>query len=224
MGKDSLTGVGFYTAAQAQRLIDVPARTLSRWMLGYRHSGGVSAPLWSPGVEQHGKVLEMSFADLMEARFVRVFVAAGVSMHGVRLALERAREIFQVERPFATQRFRTDGRTIFLDLERESSDPALIDLKKFNYTFREVVAPSFKDVEFDAGRVARWWPRGERHGVLVDPARAFGKPIMADSGVPTDALADAYKVAGSYRRVARDFEVAEKTVREAVAFEEQLAA
>jgi uncharacterized protein (DUF433 family) len=224
MNDDQLLGIGFYTAADAQRLIAVPARTLRRWLLGHRHARGETTALWSPGVPQHGKTLELSFADLMEARFVRAFLEAGVSLQGVRLALMRAREIFQVERPFATQRFRTDGRTIFLDIEREGNEPALIDLKKFNYAFRDIIAPSFKDIEFDAGRVVRWWPAGERHGILIDPTRSFGKPIVADYGVPTDVLADAYKLAGSFRVVAKDYDVAEKSVREAVAFEERLAA
>jgi uncharacterized protein (DUF433 family)/DNA-binding transcriptional MerR regulator len=219
-----LIGVGLYTAGDAQRLISVPTRTLRRWLLGHRHAKGASEPLWRPAVPQTGKSLELSFADLMEARFVRAFLDAGVSLQAIRLALSRAREIFHLDHPFATQRFRTDGRTIFLDIEREASEPALLDLRRNNYAFRDMIAPSFKDIEFEAGRAARWWPAGERHGILVDPARSFGKPIDAASGVPTNVLADAFKVANSVRNVARDFDVPERSVREAIAFEERLAA
>ena len=60
MNDDQLLGIGFYTAADAQRLIAVPARTLRRWLLGHRHARGETAALWSPGVPQHGKALELS--------------------------------------------------------------------------------------------------------------------------------------------------------------------
>jgi uncharacterized protein (DUF433 family) len=224
MHQDNLLGVGFYTAIDAQRLISVPARTLRRWLLGHRHRAGVTDPLWAPGVPQYSNKLELSFGDLMEARFVKAFLEAGVSLQGIRFALIQARQIFEVERPFATQMFRTDGKRIFLDLTRDHGDEALVDLTRFQHAFRSIVAPSFKDIEFDAGRAARWWPAGEQHGILVDPARSFGKPIIAEFGVPTDVLADCYKLTKSVHAVARDFDVTEKAVREAVSFESRLAA
>ena len=56
------------------------------------------------------------------------------------------------------------------------------------------------------------------------PKRCFGKPIVAEFGVPVAALADAYKVRGSFVAVGKDYDVSEKAVRDAVAFQERLAA
>jgi uncharacterized protein (DUF433 family) len=126
--------------------------------------------------------------------------------------------------PLSTQRFRTDGRTIFLEVAGEIEEPALFDLKRDQYLFHRMVAPSFKDIEFEDGVPARWWPASEARGIVLDPKRSFGKPIVAEYGVPAAALADAYKVRRSFKLVSLDYEVPEKAVRESVAFQERLAA
>jgi len=65
---------------------------------------------------------------------------------------------------------------------------------------------------------------GEDRLVVVDPARNFGRPVIAPRGIPTEALADAARVTGSIREVSRWFEIPEAEIREAVDFETRLAA
>ena len=59
---------------------------------------------------------------------------------------------------------------------------------------------------------------------MIDPERGFGAPIVARSGVPTKVLADAVKTEGSVDFVAKWYEVTPREVRDAVKFEDQLAA
>jgi uncharacterized protein (DUF433 family) len=167
--------------------------------------------------------VELSFRDLMELRFVHLFLEQGLSLQAIRRAIEKAVHCFGIERPLSTQQFRTDGRNIFLEVAAEMDEPRLFDLKRDQYLFHRIVAPSFKDIDFEAGLPVRWWPT-ERRGVVLDPRRSFGKPILADYGIPAAALADAYKVRRSFKVVGLDFDVPEKAVREAVAFQERLAA
>lgn len=160
----------------------------------------------------------------MELRLVHLFLEQGLSLQAIRRAIEKAVSLLGIERPLSTQRFRTDGRSIFLELAAEMDEPRLFDLKRDQYLFHRMVAPSFQDVDFEAGLPVRWWPLTERKGVVLDPKRSFGRPILANHGVPVAALADAYKVLGSFRLVSADFDVPEKAVREAVAFQERMAA
>ena len=51
-----------------------------------------------------------------------------MSLHAIRRALAIAHEATGAERPFSTARFRTDGRTVFLQVSREVEEPTLIDL------------------------------------------------------------------------------------------------
>jgi len=70
---------------------------------------------------------------------------------------------------------------------------------------------------------ARWWPMGQETPVVIDPARAFGQPILSDAGIPTSTLADAVAAEGSVATVARLFRVAPRSVRAALRFEQRLA-
>ena len=59
---------------------------------------------------------------------------------------------------------------------------------------------------------------------MVDPARAFGRPIVAKYGIPTESLANAAEVEESTDRAARWFDVPVSAVNLAVEFEKQLSA
>lgn len=227
-----LIGIGLYTAPEAEKLIGVPVARIRRWLRGYAYQRDGerhwSDPLWQPQVPRLGKELELGFRDLLELRFVDAFTKAGLSLHAIRKALGVAREVAGTEHPFATARFRTDGRSIFLRVAGELADeaePVLIDLLKQQYALNRIIEPSLKDLDFDNDGIAsRWWPVGRAKSIVLDPAHAFGRPIIADAGVTTRALADAVLAEGAVERVARLYEVSVAAVRDAIAFERRLAA
>ncbi|WP_375460886.1 hypothetical protein [uncultured Enterovirga sp.] len=233
-------GRGAYGAAESLRLLNfsrdaarvdrrISRQTLSRWLRGYDFRAGDevghSDPLWLPDYANDDDLLELSFRDLIELRFVKAFRDLGLALPTIRECLRRAVEEVGDERPFSTRRFRTDGKTIFLDITRDVREGELVDLRRRQGVFRSVVEPSLRDLEFDADVVARWFPLGTgQRSIVVDPTRAFGRPVAAESGVPTEVLAHAMTVEGSPERVARLYEVSAKVVRDAIQFERALAA
>jgi uncharacterized protein (DUF433 family) len=91
--------------------------------------------------------------------------------------------------------------------------------------FDRIIRPFLKDIEFDRDRVPRrWWPRGKTHLVALDPRRSFGEPIIFRDGVPTSVLARSVEANSSLDEVARWFEIPAPSVREAVEYEQSLAA
>jgi uncharacterized protein (DUF433 family) len=237
--EDEALGRGVYGTAEAlqlvnfQRLADdaykraISMQTITRWLCGYdyevegetRHLG----PLWRPDYAQADKLIELSFRDLIELRFVKTFRDQGLSLQTIRVCFGRAVEAVQDERPFSTRRFRTDGKTIFLEITSDIREGELLDLKQHQSAFHRMVAPSFRDLEFDAEVVARWFPLGASHrNIVVDPARAFGRPIVAAGGVPTEIIAQAVEVEGSPERVATLYEVPLPAVRDALEFQRRL--
>ncbi|MBO0903471.1 hypothetical protein J1C47_07435 [Jiella sp. MQZ13P-4] len=221
--------VGSYTAAEAARLLRTPARNIRRWMRGHRYVAGDAIrqvpPLWQSQLAMFEDSLELGFRDLIELRFVKAFVDAGVGLKAVRGCLEYARECVGDPYPFSTRRFQTDGRTIFLkSIERSTSNEALLDLKTRQYVFKDVIERSFKDLDFDDRTVARWRPFHGKASIVIDPSRAFGQPVAAQFGVPTVALADAVKAEGSVEKAARLFQVPAAVVRDAATFEASLEA
>lgn len=219
-------GVGSYTAPEAARLLRTSPRNVNRWLRGYsyRRDGEDRhvPPLWQPQIKRDDNHLEIGFRDLIELRFVKAFVDEGVGLFAVRNCLEYARTCVNDMRPFSTQRFRTDGRTIFLESIEQSGETRMIDLKKRQYVFRDVIARTFRDLDIEADAVVRWRPFGGKQSIVIDPTRAFGQPIASGYGVPTIALAQAVEAEGSVEDVARLFEVPTAVVRDAVHFEKSL--
>lgn len=215
--------VGSYTATEAARLLGTSALNIRRWMLGYEHGPkedrSSSPPLWRSQLAMIEDQLEIGFRDLIELRFVKAFTDLGVGLLAVRNCLTYARECIQDDRPFSTQRFRTDGRTIFMESTVDAEEPQLLDLKKRQFVFQTVFEQSFKDLDIEHDAVVRWRPYKGKASLVIDPARAFGQPIAAISGVPTIVLADAVKAEGSVERAARLYEVSPSVVRDAVRFE-----
>ncbi|WP_370165909.1 hypothetical protein [Bradyrhizobium diazoefficiens] len=229
---------GAYSASEGLRLLNfsrgsVPVRhvsrsTVARWLRGYdfgtEESGGHSEPLWRPDYANDDDLIELSFRDLIELRFVKAFRDIGLALPTIRECYQRAVEEVHDERPFSTQKFRTDGKTIFLEITEGIQEAKLVDLRRRQNVFRTIVEPSLKDLEFDASAVARWFPLGMSHkSVVIDPTRSFGRPIAA-SGVPTEVLYRAVAIEGSVAKVARLYEVSAAEVRSAVTFERKLAA
>ncbi|WP_313555655.1 DUF433 domain-containing protein [Agrobacterium cavarae] len=225
-----LIGVGSYTATEAARLLRTNPLNVNRWLRGYKYKRNGEArdiaPLWTTQHKAVDDHLEMGFRDLIELRFVKAFLDAGVGLLAIRNCIEYARECAKDERPFSTRRFQTDGRTIFLEsVERSGeqvAEPRMLDLKKKQYVFKQVIERTFKDLDIENDAVARWRPFHGKKSIVIDPDRAFGQPIASEFGVPTIALADALDAEGSVDEVARIFDVTPSVVRDAVQFENNL--
>jgi uncharacterized protein (DUF433 family) len=224
----SIIGLGAYTFPEASRLLRLPKTTVRRWMLGYKHSGGkvgvVMPPLWRSDYTPVGLDNEISFRDLIELKFVHEFLKSGISLQTIRLCLEEAKRVIDVDYPFLTRRFKTDGKTIFVEGARESGDKKLLDLKRKQYAFNDVIEQSFKDLDIEDDAVSRWRPFKGKTSIVIDPQRSFGQPISSEFGVPTVVLSDAVRSEGTVARVARLYEVAPSVVRDAVAFQRRLEA
>jgi uncharacterized protein (DUF433 family) len=157
----------------------------------------------------------------MEVRVASAFIDRGLSPQKVRRAIEIARGIIGEERPLSTAKFRTDGRTVFLQLIKEDGSDEMLDLFRSQHVFREIIEPSLKNIDFVDGIPSRWWPNGKQARIVVDPQRAFGQPIEADSSVPAAVLAAAAKAEGSEEAAAKVWSVPIAAVRRAVDFQKR---
>lgn len=224
MSTDGLIGVGLYTPAEAGRLLRIPAAKISRWLRGHHIQDKFYPPLWSSEISLGDDRILLGFRDLMEVRVADAFIRAGVSAIRVRAAIEVAKDVIGQDWPLSTNRFRTDGREIFLHIVEEDEDGEkrehLLNLFRRQFEFNDILDPILKTVDFNEdGQPELWWPGGRRLNVVIDPARSFGQPIEASSSVPTTVLAAAAKQGGGVRNAARAYDVSEAAVRHAVEFE-----
>lgn len=227
-----LLGRGIYPVPEAARLTGISSQRLRRWLRGYHFSSeGAVAPSFSPKVIVGElpilkDVLALSFLDLQEARCLEEFRKRGVGWKTLREAHAKACKALRTDHPFSTGQFKTVGRRIMWEMGTASGDAILLDLAKDQSTFRGFLQPYLRGLEFlpDSRFPARWFPMAGTKRVVLDPKRAFGRPIVAKRGVLTSILAQAYKAEGSYDKVARWYEVDVRSVKDAVEYERDLAA
>lgn len=224
--KDDALTVPLFTAADASRLVGVPAQTARRWLEGYsylyRGERRTTAPRLGPHAKRIDGVLLMSFLDLLEVRLARRLRQRGVPWPNVDRAAALFREAWQTEHPFALRRLRSDGRDVFAEIGQRLGDKALIRIGTDQYVFDAIVEPSLFDVvDFRPdGLPERLWPAGRDAKVVVDPARAFGEPILDAFGIPVRVLARAYAANDNdAARVASAFEIPVEAVEAALRFD-----
>ena len=219
----SLLDHGLYTIPEAARLVGASQRALRTWVEGHSDK---QKPVIQNEIGRIGRTVAVSFKNLMELRFIALFRDADVSLREIRSIMQEARETLRHPHPFATQIvFRTDGRKILAEIAKKNGVKDLYDLRSRNFEMPVIVMDSLKeDVIFDPeGEAVSWKPRPKiAPNVIVHPRLSFGRPIMRDSRIPTEALAVAFEAEGSVDAVAEIYDISEAQVREAVKFERDL--
>lgn len=223
-----LLGVGIYTVPQASQLSTVPPTRIKRWLKGrtreYNGQKVFDAPLWESSLPDVDGTLHLSFRDLIELRMVDRFRAQRLSMPYLRKVVAAARELLGDSHPFSTSRFKTDGKRLYLEVLKRTQEPELVEVLSGQMAFHSIIAVGLKDVEFEDGVASLWRPESGRGDVVVDPERSFGQPILSEFGVPTSAIMLSANAGRTPREISRDFEISERAVKSAIAFEEKLAA
>lgn len=209
--------LGLYSVPEAARLLRAPVTTVRRWIDA---DNGLIARQLPPHEDT------LTFAELIELHFVKMFRDEGVSLQTIRATSKKAAERFHSAYPLSVKRFDTDGKTIFATIKDEASSREMIeDLERGQYVFEKIMRPFFHKLEYDQAEPVRYWPLSKRKTVVIDPSRKFGKPIDPASGVPTRVMAQAVTAAGGQPlgQVAKWLGVSLAAVKAAVEFERGLA-
>jgi uncharacterized protein (DUF433 family) len=195
----------------------VNVRTATRWITG-------------SGAAQHGRLFRtdlpavghrhaLSFLDLVDLLVVGRFREAGVSFQTVRRVYARLGQKLNTLHPFSHHRLLTDGRTIFMETLDPVGDDHLEEVLSGQKAMPEILKPYLRQIEYadDTHTASRW---NIAPGIVLDPLRSFGKPIVASEGTTTFVLARSYFAnAENVDLVADLFDVSPDAVRQAVAFE-----
>lgn len=103
-------------------------------------------------------------------------------------------------------------------------DGELVSLSKKRPTqkvFKKIVEQSLSDIEFENEVAARWRPSWV-DGIVLDPKRQFGSPIIDEFGVSTDAILQDLSNGLSEKQVASLYELPIELVKSARKFELKL--
>ena len=222
MSNNPVVGRGLYTLPQAARLLRIDTNLLKYW-IGERKS----AESVIPRQLQNEHVL--TFAELMELHFIKLFRDQNVSFQAIRKAAKKASDKYHADYPFTVRRFDTDGKTIFATCKSEATNKELIeDLQHGQLVFKSFVRPFFKRLDYRSTQdVGRFWPlrTGRSDGrIVLDPERRFGQPLDSETGVPTEAILKAVTAGDGQdvKSVARWFDIPLEAVKAAMKYEKSL--
>lgn len=228
-----LIGKGLYTISEAARILQMRTETVRRWVTGYYFGRNghkrFSPPLIQlPSIDGINEVF-LTFQNLIELLFIRLFHKEGVSLPTIRAAASEAQRDFNSDHPFAVKQFDTDGRGIFAtleykDIEGVTKSKVLKDLKLSQMVIDEIARPYFRNLEYSDLGVIRYYPLGTNKGIVLDPKRSFGKPIDEASGVSTYVLYQMARTGEETRDIAKWYGVSEESVSSAIEYESLLKA
>jgi uncharacterized protein (DUF433 family) len=222
-----------YGIAETSRFVGMGRTRVARWLKGYSYTWDTKRAIkkgrQDPVVKRANGRGESgaSFLDLIELLFAKKFVDQGFSLQRVRAALEEARSLLELDYPFASQKFFTDGSEIYLQVREEAPEHLLQLFSGGQWVIPDVIHTFAQQLTFDdvTGRPLDWWPLGKERSVVLNPLVSFGAPSVASHHVKTVNVHDLYVAEGRNPAiVAGWFEIPLHDVRAAVEFEELLLA
>lgn len=212
-----------YSFAEADRLAGVTRGTSSRWLKGYRYWYTPEELRARPPVTPKPAPKEaVSFVDLIEVVVIGHLREKGFSLRRIRQINEYCQLALRAPRALVTERFRTDGRDVFV----MASKGYLLDVLHGAgmQAWDEVLDPFLDTLDYEDELARRWWPRGKEEPVVVDPDYGFGLPVISGSGVRTEIIAERSRAGDTDEEIAHDFGVSPAQVRAALRFEKFLEA
>lgn len=204
-----------YKIREAARYAHLSPQTVAKW-----HT--------KPGANRRStlstkdKGAALSYLQLIEVAVVSSFRKAGVSLKKIKAAREYLAKQLEAEFPFASYKFKTDGKELWMDyaqFEAAAGDKTLLAASKGGQlAWSDIIGRLHEfDYEDDRGLAIRWHVAGRNENVIIDPRIQFGAPSVA--GVATWAFKGRWEAGEELDEIADDFGVANSDVLAALRFE-----
>lgn len=214
---------GAYTLPDAAHILGLPLSRLRTWVSGIPREEDRHHPVGAFACRSQGRDRHVDFYTLIELFTVHQLREEGLSMKTLRQGREELRQRFNTPYPFAMHGLLTDGRRLI----KELGEAALLELGTGGQSaFESVVAPFCRKVDFDAATnlAMSYFPMGREVPVVVSPAHAFGRPVIAGTNLPTETIANLIRGGERVDDIAAEYQITPEEVDFARKFEERLAA
>ena len=219
-----------YRTTDAALYLRIPENTIRAWAFGRRYPSGNGTRRARPVVvaADPGQHL-LSFVNMLELHVLDAFRRYyGLDMKRIRLAIEYLERQFGSRHPLVDHAMETDGVDVFVrECER------LINASRHGQLGMRTLLDSYlRRIERDEhGLAVRLFPFSRKRGaeaplpaelqayprvVMMDPRVAFGRPVIAGTGIPTAEVADRFNAGESIGDLARDYERAPADIEEAI--------
>jgi len=210
-----------YSISDVAKYLRIPSGTIRSWTVGRHYPISNGSNFFKPLiVTKDLKPRLLSFTNLVEIHVLRAIRKHHkIQLDKVRIALDYIDEQFQVSHPLVRERFRTDGVDLFI--ERYGS---LINASKCGQTdMKDAFNAHLERIEpDDTGLAIKLYPFTRSHEednpriVVIDPRIAFGRLVIADTGIATTILAERYQAGDSIEDLAYDYDCDRLKIEEAI--------
>jgi uncharacterized protein (DUF433 family) len=199
-----------YGCSQAAHYVGLPSGTLRDWI---SENGLIQTP--QPNI--------LSFNNLAEAHIVKAMRRVhGLSLQGIRKALHELSQLRKNSHPLLEETFETDGINLFIHDQNE-----VVNLsQRGQREFRQFLSLYLRRIERDdAGKVTRLYPfvvadrENEPRNISISPTVAFGKPVLAGTGISTSVIVGRFNARDSIADLAHEYDVEPAVLEDAIRWE-----
>jgi uncharacterized protein (DUF433 family) len=214
---------GVYLVPDAARILRLPVAVLRSWVCGRIENEQRRFPAGEFETHRTGADRHIGFHSLIELFTIGQLRARGIPMATVREARAKLMERFDTAHPFALEGLMTSGKSLLKAL----GDDILLELGTRGQTaFGKILEPFCASLDFDPTNslATRYFPMGRQHPVVVDPRRAFGRPVIEGTNLTTEAVMSLLRGGDTEEDIAEAFQVDLAAILAARLFEQKKAA
>jgi uncharacterized protein (DUF433 family) len=205
-----------YGTSEAAHYLRIPYQTLRYWTKGGgRIEPVVNLALYNPP--------RLSFMNLLECHMLSALRSSyRIRLPKVRTALRTLSKLLPSRHPLVEREFETDSVDMFL--RRYGGE--IINLSRGGQMeFEQVVSFHLHRIEVSDEGIFKFFPFVEERTahepkvIVMTPAIAFGRPVIAGTAIPTSLIASRFHARESVPDLAEEYQVTVKEIEEAIRLE-----
>jgi uncharacterized protein (DUF433 family) len=226
--------IPLYTISGAAALLGVPGSTFHTWVSGYERRPAGRKPVYGAGmvtrISVPGRGPSIPFVGFAEGMALAAFTRKHqIHLAKVRSAVTALESGLKLTNALASKHLYVLGPKLLYDFAEQAHDPSLMDLVELEHgqaVFAPVVREYLSQVVYDEDGWAAQvrLPIYRRAEVYVDPQHGSGEPYFAPSGVPVKDVVGRHLGGDPVDLLARDYDVPEEQITEAVEIAQRPAA
>jgi uncharacterized protein (DUF433 family) len=223
-GDEDPRNIPAYTMAEAARYLRMAPATLRSWVVGRSYPRGEEVAFFEPLIQPpNSSSTHLSFWNLIEAHVLLALrIEHGVSIKAVRIARDAAQRTYGINRLLLNQELSTDAGDLFLDKYGQ-----LLNLSKSGQlAMKKILHAYLKRVDWDPWKFPlRLFPFPHKASIdapkiiVIDPFISFGRPVIRNKNISTATIADRIDAGESIKDLARDYDLKESEIDDAIIYE-----
>lgn len=204
-----------YTYKEVARLSGVSSSTVRNWLHGYTNEYGKVEPIFKDHPDDEKVCSFLELAEIIVA--TRFRKAEHVKLFRVRNAYNNAKEIFNLEYPFASVELKGIGGHIVHIIHDPGISLQAIDEPE-QFTLPGLVQKTLEQFEYKNKLASKWYPRGKDFPIVIDPQISAGLPIIKGRGITVDAIYKRFKADQDMAYIAKDYAIKRDVVEKVVQY------